>query len=519
MGGKLKVDQEFVERARKAARVTADSIQPYIDENTTTSVERTVARLMGVDGVDEMEVPLPNVVIDQVQKSGKLERGIAYWIGNAVLETGNSPQEIAEAVGEGEIILADLPENELNKIKQVVDQITEESINQIRDNRDERKRLQEEYPPGPKPWLYVIVATGNIYEDVVQAKAAARQGADIVAVIRSTAQSLLDYVPYGPTTEGFGGTYATQENFRIMRQGLDEVGEEIGRYIQLVNYASGLCMPEIAAMGAVERLDMMLNDSMYGILFRDINMKRTFIDQYFSRMIDAYAGIIINTGEDNYLTTADAVKEAHTVIASQFINEELALRSGLKPELMGLGHAFEMNPEIEDGFLMEIAQAQLIRQLFPRAPLKYMPPTKYMTGDIFKGHLMDGMFNLSAIMTGQSIQLLGMLTEAIHTPFLQDRALSIENAKYIFNNARRLQDEIVFNPEGRIQKRADRVLTETVTMLEEIAGKGLMSAIEEGMFANISRPQKDGKGMEGVVKKSKNYYNPFMDKFKEGLGI
>jgi len=66
-----------------------------------------------------------------------------------------------------------------------------------------------------------------------------------------------------------------------MREALDEVGQEEGRYIQLVNYCSGLCMPEIAAMGALERLDMMLNDAMYGILFRDINMKRTFIDQYF----------------------------------------------------------------------------------------------------------------------------------------------------------------------------------------------------------------------------------------------
>ena len=39
----------------------------------------------------------------------------------------------------------------------------------------------------------------------------------MIAVIRATAQWLLDYVPYGATTEGFGGTYATQENFRIMR--------------------------------------------------------------------------------------------------------------------------------------------------------------------------------------------------------------------------------------------------------------------------------------------------------------
>ena len=165
-----------------------------------------------------------------------------------------------------------------------------------------------------QPYLYVIVATGNIYEDIVQAKAAAKQGADIIAVIRTTGQSLLDYVPYGATTEGFGGTYATQENFRLMRAALDEVGEQEHRYIRLCNYCSGLCMPEIAAMGALERLDVMLNDALYGILFRDINMQRTIVDQYFSRVINSFAGVIINTGEDNYLTTADAVEEAHTCL-------------------------------------------------------------------------------------------------------------------------------------------------------------------------------------------------------------
>ena len=517
--GKLSIDQEFVARCRQAAQGIADGIQVHIDQNTTTTVERTVARLMGIDGIDDEEVPLPNVVVEQVQKSDKLDKGIAYWIGNAMVETGKKPQEIAEEVGEGKLSLVDQPEHSLAEVKEAVYDVASEMVGMIEANREEREELQEDNPPGPKPWLYVIVATGNIYEDVKQARAAAREGADIVAVIRSTAQSLLDYVPYGATTEGFGGTYATQENFRIMREALDEVGEEEGRYIQLVNYCSGLCMPEIAAMGAIERLDMMLNDAMYGILFRDINMKRTFIDQYFSRMINAYAGIIINTGEDNYLTTADAVEEAHTVLASQFINEELALRSGLKPELMGLGHAFEMDPSIEDGFLMEIAQAQMIRQIFPDAPLKYMPPTKHMTGDIFKGHLMDGMFNLASIMTGQGIQLLGMLTEAIHTPFLQDRALALENAQYVFNNARNLGDEIMFKPDGKIQQRADEVLEETTDMLEEIADKGLMQSLEDGMFAEISRPQTGGKGADGVIKKDDNYYNPFIDLFREGLNI
>ena len=83
-------------------------------------------------------------------------------------------------------------------------------------------------PQLPPPLLYVIVASGNIYEDRTAAVAAAEAGAQVIAVIRSTGQSLLDFVPFGPTTEGFGGTYATQANFRIMRAALDEVAERLG---------------------------------------------------------------------------------------------------------------------------------------------------------------------------------------------------------------------------------------------------------------------------------------------------
>ena len=75
----------------------------------------------------------------------------------------------------------------------------------------------------------------------------------------------------------------------MMRAALDESSKELGRYVRLTNYASGLCMPEIAALAGLERLDMMLNDSMYGILFRDINPIRTFVDQRFSRQVHARA--------------------------------------------------------------------------------------------------------------------------------------------------------------------------------------------------------------------------------------
>ena len=259
----------------------------------------------------------------------------------------------------------------------------------------------------------------------------------MIAVIRSTGQSLLDYVPEGATREGFAGTYATQENFRLMRAALDESSRELGRYVRLTNYASGLCMPEIAVLAGLERLDMMLNDSMYGILFRDINPIRTFVDQRFSRQVHARAGIIINTGEDNYLTTADAVEAAHTVTVSQLLNEYFAHEAGLADWQLGLGHAFEINPDLPESFRLELAHALLARELFPDAPLKWMPPTKHMTGDVFRGNLLDGFFNLVGALTGQGILLVGMMTEAVVTPWLSDRDIALQNVRYVLERGRR----------------------------------------------------------------------------------
>ena len=510
MASKLNLDQHKVDRARAAARQVAVDTQAFIDRHTTVTVERAVCRLLLIDGVNEVGVPLPNVVVDHLLDKGLLPYGAAYALGNAMAETGLTPQEIAEAVDKGELDLSKVAPHSLDEIKAAIEPTARASVERIRQNVARRNEYLSAYGDKEGPYLYVIVATGNIYEDIVQAKAAARQGADVIAVIRTTGQSLLDYVPYGATTEGFGGTYATQENFRLMRAALDEVGAEEHRYIRLCNYCSGLCMPEIAAMGALERLDVMLNDALYGILFRDINMQRTLIDQSFSRRINAFAGVIINTGEDNYLTTADAVEEAHTVLASQFLNEQFALCAGLPEEQQGLGHAFEIDPSRENGFLYELAQAQMAREIFPKAPLKYMPPTKFMTGNIFRGHVQDALFNMVTILTGQKIHLLGMMTEAIHTPFMSDRALSIENARYVFNTMKDLGEEMTFKPDGIMAHRADEVLTKAADLLEKIERDGLFATLERGTFADIKRMRDGGKGLGGVVLRSEGYYNPFL---------
>jgi beta-lysine 5,6-aminomutase alpha subunit len=506
----LRIDSGLVADARRLAAAIAHPVSAFIAGHSTVAVERSVLRLLGVDGVCDDDAPVPNRFLERLGPA-RVAAGVARSLGSLVAETGRTPDDVANALAEGSVPpeLADTAPDEAARL--ALEPYVRRALIRIELRREDREARLARLPQGEPPLLYVIVASGNIYEDRTAAVAAAEAGARIIAVIRSTGQSLLDYVPFGATTEGFGGTYATQENFRIMREALDAVSERLGRYVMLTNYASGLCMPEIATMAALEGLDMLLNDSMYGILFRDINMKRTFVDQHFSRMLNARAGIIINTGEDNYLTTADAVEQAPAVLASQFINEAFAHAAGMPDAQIGLGDAYEIDPGLEDGFLLAIAQAQLARQCFPDAPLKYMPPTKHMTGDVFKGHLVDAMFNLTSVMTNQTIHLCGMMTEAIHTPFLGDRVLSLDNAKYVMNTARHLGDEIEFKAGGIVERRAQDVLRDAHALLERVSDAGLMASIERKTFADVRRTPDGGRGFEGVFPRAADYWNPFAD--------
>jgi len=509
MKPKLTIDPDAVALARGLARQAAQPIVEMAKAHTTVSVERAVLRLAGLSGADADGMPLVNRLVDAVREQTGLEHGVALPAWDALIAGGYPDLAgLAEATVAGEITFR-IPEgNAAAAARGRASQALAGGFARIAQNRVTRERMIAETAEARKPWMYLIVATGDIYEDIPQAQAAAREGADVVAVIRSTGQSLLDYVPEGATREGFAGTYATQENFRLMRAALDETSRELGRYVRLTNYASGLCMPEIASLAGLERLDMMLNDSMYGIIFRDINPRRTLIDQRFSRQIHARAGIIINTGEDNYLTTADPVEGAHTVIVSQLLNEFFGKEAGLEDWQLGLGHAFEIAPDVPDQFLLELAHAQLVRELFPNAPLKYMPPTKHMTGNIFAGYLLDAFFNLAAVMTNQEILLIGMMTEGIHTPFLSDRDLALENAHYVRSAAGRLSESFRPEPGGFIDRRAHQVLDESVGLLRRICDDGLLNAIADGTFGITKRPADGGRGLDGVIAKADGYYNP-----------
>src|SRR5262249_43446405 len=147
-----------------------------------------------------------------LRKEKALGGGVIRLFVNGMIQKKMPPAELGQAVASGKVSLLKLPMASNAQIQEKAHELCDRAVKNLisqRENRDLlRKEVRDPFSIYGRngPLLYVIVATGNIHEDAVQGRAAAHAGADAIAVIRSTAQSLLDYVPHGATTEGFGGT-------------------------------------------------------------------------------------------------------------------------------------------------------------------------------------------------------------------------------------------------------------------------------------------------------------------------
>lgn len=106
---RYRVDEEAVDRCHRMAADIAQAVLRELAPYSTVSIERAVARLLGVDGVNRQEVPLANVLVDRLRDAGRLEDGIALHLANACLALDASPLEVALEVAEGNVDIGTIP--------------------------------------------------------------------------------------------------------------------------------------------------------------------------------------------------------------------------------------------------------------------------------------------------------------------------------------------------------------------------------------------------------------------------
>ena len=72
---KLNLDRDKIDSCRDIATRIVSPVQKYIDRHSTTSVERSVLRIFGVEDA-HMEMPHVNLIVDRLDKD-RMRLGIA----------------------------------------------------------------------------------------------------------------------------------------------------------------------------------------------------------------------------------------------------------------------------------------------------------------------------------------------------------------------------------------------------------------------------------------------------------
>ena len=508
----LQISNDQARRCEELARRIVNELADDLHGMSTVAIERATLRAMGVQGCTADGISLVNVFVDALSED-LLQGGVALAVAAGIVRSdGASPTQVCQQFVEGEIDLQ-YDDTETRKLKRIVGKHMDDFFCVASTARlQNQAKLASIAKSGVAP--YVVVATGDVLEDARQVESAVREGAKIINSLRSSGQSLLDYVPDVHDIKGFGGTFATKRNFRVMNEAVESACRKHKTTALMAFYGSGLCMPEFTILAAQERLGVVVNDCMYGVLFRGINPIRSYLDQKFSRKLSKLAGFMVHTGEDNILRVADLPSDYSTSLAFNFINKALALKDGICGENLALGASFEYDPGKESSLEHEIAFACLGKQLFSDCKRKYMPPTRHLTGDIFANITIQTLYNFVSCFSGQDVHFPGMMSEGYASPMIHDRACAIQGFNYVRRAVGALPTSLELSDGCDIQRYADKILKSTVELLESICGLGLFRSFEEGVFLNTKRPAREGHGYEGVFQVSQKYFNPLQQMFE-----
>ena len=111
------------------------------------------------------------------------------------------------------------------------------------------------------------------------------------------------------------------------------------------------------------------------------------------------------------------------------------------------------------------------------------------------------------MMTDQEILLIGMMTEGIHTPFLSDRDLALENAHYVGTRPGSWARTSGPSPAASSTGARSRCSPRRSSCCAGSHG-GLLKAIADGTFGNTSRPPTAAAASTAWSCGPEGYFNP-----------
>lgn len=373
--------------------------------------------------------------------------------------------------------------------------------------------------PQPDCVITTEIASGRFEDDIRRMRMAAWHGADHIMVIRTAGQSHIDSLLEG-TNQGIGGIMVTRKQVRASRKALDMIEDEVGRPINFHSYISGVAGPDIAVMFAEEGVNGAHQDPQYNVLYRNINMIRSFVDACEAKKVMAWADMLQIDGAHNANATAmKAWKVRPELMVQHAINSLFSRKIGIKPSNIALSTVPPSAPPAPC-MRLDLPYAVALRDLFKDYKMRAQQNTKYMESDMREATVTHTLNLVISRLTSADIQSTITPDEGRNVPWHYNNIAAISTAKQALNGMDGFRELVKLDRDGVLGKDVRELKERAVLFLEEILEVGgYFNAVEQGFFVDsgyyperngdgIARDINGGIGVGYVFERDEDYFAP-----------
>ncbi|MFA6647686.1 MAG: D-ornithine 4,5-aminomutase subunit OraE [Candidatus Izemoplasmatales bacterium] len=373
--------------------------------------------------------------------------------------------------------------------------------------------------PQPIQVITSEIASGRFEDDIRRMRMAAWHGADHLMVIRTAGQSHFDGLIEG-TPQGVGGVPITRKQVRAQRKALDIIEDEVGRPINYHSYVSGVAGPDIAVMFAEEGVNGAHQDPQYNVLYRNINMIRSFVDAAESKKIMAWADILQIDGAHNANATAMvAWKVMPELMVQHAINSLFSEKAGIKKENIALSTVPPTAAPAPD-LKINLPYAKALRDFFSDYKMRAQMNTKYMESSTREATVTHVLNMMISKLTSADIQSTITPDEGRNVPWHMYNVEACDTAKQALIGMDGLLEMVQLKDNGYLPSKVRELKERAILFFEELLESGgYFQAVEDGFFIDsgiypernydgISRKINGGIGSNTVYPRDDDYFAP-----------
>jgi D-ornithine 4,5-aminomutase subunit beta len=343
----------------------------------------------------------------------------------------------------------------------------------------------DDIDPQPDCVITTEIASGRPEDDVRRMRMAAWHGADHLMVIRTAGQSHMDGLLEG-TPEGVGGIAITRKQLRFTRRALDLIEDEVGRPLNFHSYVSGVAGPEMAVMFAEEGVSGAHQDPQYNVLYRNINMYRSFVDAAVAKHIMASVRMLQIDGAHNANATAiQAWKVMPELLVQHAINCAYSEAAGMPAEDIALSTVPPDAPPAPC-MRMDLPYAIALRDLFGDYKMRAQQNTRYMESDAREATVSHVLNLLISRLTSADIQSTITPDEGRNVPWHYNNVAAVDTAKQAMVGMDGLREMVRVDREApELAARVREIKERAVLFLEAmLRDGGYFAAVEQAYFVD-----------------------------------